>query len=36
LQYGGEEDHMVRFGKSMPAQQFQYKEDELTFTEGKL
>jgi hypothetical protein len=29
------EDHMVRFGKSMPPQQFQYKEDELAFTEGK-
>jgi hypothetical protein len=35
LLYGGE-DHMVRFGKSMPPQQFQYKEDELAFTEGKL
>jgi predicted transcriptional regulator len=34
LLYGGE-DHMVRFGKSMPPQQFQYKEDELAFTEGK-
>ena len=30
LLYGGE-DHMVRFGKSMPPQQ----EDELAFTEGK-
>jgi hypothetical protein len=27
LLYGGE-DHMVRFGKSMPHQQYQYKEDE--------
>ena len=34
LLYGGE-DHMVRFGKSMPQQQYQYKEDELAFTEGK-
>ena len=34
LLYGGE-DHMVRFGKSMPHQQYQYKEDELAFTEGK-
>ena len=33
LLYGGE-DHMVRFGKSM-TQQYQYKEDELDFTEGK-
>ena len=28
LLYGGE-DHMARFGKSMPSQQYQYKEDEL-------
>jgi hypothetical protein len=34
LLYGGE-DHMVRFGKSMPQQQYQYKEDELAFTKGK-
>ena len=34
LLYGGE-DHMVRFGKSMPQQQYQYKDDELAFTEGK-
>ena len=34
LLYGGE-DHMVRFGKSIPQQQYQYKEDELAFTEGK-
>ena len=34
LLYGGE-DHMVRFGKVMPQQQYQYKEDELAFTEGK-
>jgi hypothetical protein len=34
LLYGGE-DHMVRFGKSISQQQYQYKEDELTFTEGK-
>jgi IS30 family transposase len=34
LLYGGE-DHMVRFGKFMPQQQYQYKEDELAFTEGK-
>ena len=34
LLYGGE-DHMVRFGKSMPHQQYQYTEDELAFTEGK-
>ena len=34
LLYGGE-DHMVRFGKLMPSQQYQYKEDELAFTEGK-
>jgi hypothetical protein len=33
LLYG--EDHMVRFGKSMSQQQYQYKEDELAFTEGK-
>jgi hypothetical protein len=33
LLYGGQ-DHMVRFGKSM-TQQYQYKEDELDFTEGK-
>jgi hypothetical protein len=35
LLYGGE-DHIVRFGKSMPHQQYQYKEDELAFAEGKL
>jgi hypothetical protein len=36
LLYGGE-DHMVRFGNVMPPpQEFQYKEDELAFTEGKL
>ena len=34
LLYGGE-DHMVRFGKSMPPRQYQYGEDELAFTEGK-
>jgi hypothetical protein len=34
LLYGGE-DHMVRFGKSIPPQQYHYKEDELV-TEGKL
>jgi hypothetical protein len=34
LLYGGE-DHMVRFGELMPPQQYQYKEDELAFTEGK-
>ena len=34
LLYGGE-DHMVRFGKSISQQQYQYKEDELAFTEGK-
>ena len=34
LFYGGE-DHMVRFGKVMPPQQYQYGEDELAFTEGK-
>jgi hypothetical protein len=34
LLYGGE-DYMVRFGKLMPPQQYQYKEDELAFTEGK-
>jgi hypothetical protein len=34
LLYGGE-DPMVRFGKVMPPQQYQYKEDELAFTEGK-
>jgi hypothetical protein len=34
LLYG--EDHMVRFGKSMPSQQqYQYKEDKLAFGEGK-
>jgi len=33
LLYG--EGHLVRFGKSMPQQQYQYKEDELAFTEGK-
>jgi hypothetical protein len=33
LLYG--EDHMVRFGKLMPSQQYQYKDDELAFTEGK-
>ena len=33
LLYGGQ-DHMVRFGKSM-TQQYQYKEDELAFTEDK-
>ena len=32
LLYGGE-DHMVRFGKVMPQQQYQYKEDELAFRE---
>ena len=34
LLYGGE-DHMVRFGKVMRPQEYQYKEDELAFTEGK-
>ena len=34
LLYGGE-DHMVRFGKVMPPQEYQYKEDELAFTEGR-
>jgi hypothetical protein len=34
LLYGGE-GHMVRFGKSISQQQYQYKEDELAFTEGK-
>lgn len=34
LLYGGE-DHLVRFGKSMPHQQYQYKENELVFAEGK-
>ena len=34
VMYGGE-DHMVRFGKSMSHQQYQYQEDELAFTEGK-
>jgi hypothetical protein len=33
--YGGE-DHMVRFGKSMPQQQYQYKEDEPVFTKVNL
>ena len=31
-----EHHHMVRFGKSMPPRQYQYGEDELAFTEGKL
>ena len=30
LLYGGE-GHLVRFGKSMPQQQYQYKEDDLAF-----
>ena len=34
LLYGGE-DQMVRFGKVMPPQEYQYEEDELAFTEGK-
>ena len=34
LLYGGE-GNMVRFGKSMPPQQYQYKDDELAFTEDK-
>ena len=29
------EDYMVRFGKVMPPQEYQYKEHELAFTEGK-
>jgi hypothetical protein len=29
LLYGGE-DHMVRFGKLMPPQEYQYKEDHVT------
>jgi IS30 family transposase len=33
LLYGGE-DHVVRYGKSKPHQQYQYKEDESVF-EGK-
>jgi hypothetical protein len=33
LLYG--EDNMVRFGKSMVPQQYQYEDDELAFTEGK-
>jgi hypothetical protein len=34
LLYGGE-DHMVRFGKSMPQQQHQYEVDEHVFKEDK-